>query len=57
MEASWAIAARRHDLPVLGVCRGAQMLNVLAGGTLHMDLSEFKRSPRHKNLVVRFFER
>ena len=41
MEASWAIAARRHDLPVLGVCRGAQMLNVLAGGTLHMDLDEF----------------
>lgn len=42
MEASWALAARRHDLPVLGVCRGAQMLNVLAGGTLHMDLAGFK---------------
>ncbi len=56
MEASWALAARRHDLPVLGVCRGAQMLNVLAGGTLHMDLSEFKIA-RHKNAIVRFFER
>lgn len=56
MEASWALAARRHDLPVLGVCRGAQMLNVLAGGTLHADLSEFK-TERHKNLIVRFFER
>jgi gamma-glutamyl-gamma-aminobutyrate hydrolase PuuD len=56
MEASWALAARRHDLPVLGVCRGAQMLNVLAGGTLHMDLSEFKVA-RHKNVLVRFFER
>jgi gamma-glutamyl-gamma-aminobutyrate hydrolase PuuD/predicted ATP-grasp superfamily ATP-dependent carboligase len=56
MEASWAMAARRHDLPVLGVCRGAQMLNVLAGGTLHMDLSEFKLA-RHKNVLVRFFER
>jgi gamma-glutamyl-gamma-aminobutyrate hydrolase PuuD len=42
MEASWAVAARRHDLPVLGVCRGAQMLNVLAGGTLHPDLSGFE---------------
>ena len=41
LEASWALAARRHDLPVLGVCRGAQMLNVLAGGTLHMDLTGF----------------
>jgi gamma-glutamyl-gamma-aminobutyrate hydrolase PuuD/predicted ATP-grasp superfamily ATP-dependent carboligase len=56
MEASWALAARRHDLPVLGVCRGAQMLNVLAGGTLHMDLSEFKPK-RAKNIIVRFFER
>jgi gamma-glutamyl-gamma-aminobutyrate hydrolase PuuD len=56
MEASWAMAARRHGLPVLGVCRGAQMLNVLAGGTLHGDLSEFEVR-RHKNSVVRFFER
>lgn len=42
MEASWGLAARRHGLPVLGVCRGAQMLNVIAGGTLHMDLSSFE---------------
>lgn len=56
MEASWALAARRHDLPVLGVCRGAQMLNVLAGGTLHGDLSEFKTA-RARNPIVRFFER
>jgi gamma-glutamyl-gamma-aminobutyrate hydrolase PuuD len=56
MEASWALAARRHELPVLGVCRGAQMLNVLAGGTLHKDLSRFKTG-RPKNLIRRFFHR
>jgi len=42
MEASWADVALKHDIPVLGVCRGMQMLNVLGGGTLHMDLSAFK---------------
>ncbi len=56
MEASWALAARRHDLPVLGVCRGAQMLNVLAGGTLHMDLSEFEHG-RASTALRRFFQR
>lgn len=56
MEASWALAARRHELPVLGVCRGAQMLNVLAGGTLHMDLSEFKHG-RARTAFERFFQR
>ena len=56
LEASWALAARRHGLPVLGVCRGAQMLNVLAGGTLHPDLSEFETG-RPRNAIARFFRR
>lgn len=29
--------ASRHRLPVLGICRGAQMLNVALGGSLHQD--------------------
>ena len=27
-----------RDIPVLGVCRGAQMINVFNGGTLHQDV-------------------
>lgn len=31
-------AALRADVPLLGICRGIQMINVAAGGTVHQDL-------------------
>ena len=30
------------DLPLLGICRGAQLLNVRCGGTLHQELRAFR---------------
>lgn len=36
--------ALRHNLPLLGICRGAQLLNVQRGGNLFQEL----RSRRHK---------
>lgn len=41
------IALAKHalyetDLPILGVCRGMQLLNVVAGGTLYQDLKQEK---------------
>lgn len=41
MELAVLAHAARHDLPVLGVCRGAQMINVFLEGTLHQDLSDY----------------
>jgi len=36
--------ALKDDTPLLGICRGAQLLNVMLGGSLYQDL----RSRRHK---------
>jgi len=33
--ASWAI---QQDIPVLGVCRGMQLINLVLGGTLYQDI-------------------
>jgi len=43
-------AARSHDLPLLGICRGLQVLNVALGGSLYQDLSYRQETdPAHQS--------
>lgn len=37
--------ALRRQLPIFGICRGSQLLNVACGGTLYGDVQREKRSP------------
>lgn len=38
--------ARERGLPVLGICRGVQVINVLEGGSLHQHLDGHSQSER-----------
>lgn len=49
LEVPLARAALDHDLPMLCICRGIQLLNVAAGGTLWQDLSLAKVDPAVHN--------
>ena len=41
--------ARNSGKPLLGICRGSQMMNVACGGTLYQDLAAQRpNSPEHK---------
>ncbi|CCQ90414.1 Peptidase C26 [Nitrospina gracilis 3/211] len=41
MERDLIRAALDRNLPLLGICRGAQILNTTLGGTLHRDIRNF----------------
>jgi putative glutamine amidotransferase len=42
-------AARQRELPILGICRGIQVINVAMGGTLYQDLPSERPGPVDHN--------
>ena len=47
-ETALLMAALQADLPVLGICRGLQLINVCLGGTLHQHLPDLAGGERHR---------
>lgn len=45
----WAVA---DDKPILGICRGCQVMNVALGGTLHQDIPTFIDTQQRHDLNV-----
>lgn len=48
-EIALAMRAIERDIPVLGACRGMQILNVALGGTLQQHLPEVIGADRHRH--------
>lgn len=44
IETRLARQALKRRVPILGICRGSQLLNVVCGGTLHVDVQKEKDS-------------
>lgn len=43
LEMRWIQHALQKKIPLLGICRGAQLINVVLGGTLHQDIRPMRQ--------------
>ena len=52
MEQGIVARAFERDMPVMGICRGSQMLNVALGGSLHQDAYATHRDSRRYRTIL-----
>ncbi|GGB99395.1 hypothetical protein GCM10011352_26980 [Marinobacterium zhoushanense] len=43
LEIDWIRKALANGIPLLGICRGAQLINVVLGGALHQDIRHLRQ--------------
>ena len=48
LEIDWIKRAIRDRIPILGICRGAQLINVVMGGNLHQDIRGIRVRTRNR---------
>ncbi|MFM2481659.1 gamma-glutamyl-gamma-aminobutyrate hydrolase family protein [Celerinatantimonas sp. YJH-8] len=51
LEQRYIRYAYEHRLPVLGICRGYQLINVVYGGSLYHDIRSLRRHTSNTNTV------
>jgi putative glutamine amidotransferase len=43
LESEWIRKALSRNIPLMGICRGAQLINVVLGGNLYQDIRPLRR--------------
>jgi putative glutamine amidotransferase len=44
--------ALEHRLPLMGICRGYQLINVVLGGSLHLDIRKMRRKTSNFGTIL-----
>ena len=52
LEIAWIERALANRTPLLGICRGAQLINVVLGGDLHQDIRGLRKHTRNRASIL-----
>ncbi|WP_439101280.1 gamma-glutamyl-gamma-aminobutyrate hydrolase family protein [Congregibacter sp.] len=52
LEVRWIKKVLDENVPVMGICRGAQLINIVLEGTLHQDIRDMRKHTRNRVSLV-----